>query len=91
MTAILLERHQIIRKGKYPAPNVTGYDSLFFHPLTEGHDTDTYIEWGNELTSICEKTETPYFYFLNDFGIKINVYPNEVISNWWNEKKTTII
>lgn len=86
MAAIELKPNQITRKGKYPAPNLEGYNSLFFHPLTTGHDTDTYYEWGNELTRICEREKMPYYYFENDFGTKINVYPNEVITNWWNNR-----
>lgn len=86
MSAIKLEPHQITRRGNYPAPNVPGCNSLFFHHLTSGNDTNTLYGWGNELTSICERNGIDYYYFINDRGIKINVYPNDTIESWWNSK-----
>ncbi len=86
MNAIKLEENQITRVGKYPAPNIPNYNSLFFHRLTEGNDTSTLYEWGNELTRICEQEQFTYYYFFNDFGTKINVYPNELIEKWWSNK-----
>ncbi len=87
MNGIQLESHQIKRVGKYPAPNVPGYDSLFFHHLTSGNSTETLYSWGNELTSICEKENIPYYYFYNDYRTKINVYPNDLIASWWNSRQ----
>lgn len=86
MKAIKLESHQIKRIGKYPAPNVSGHNSLFFHPLTKGNSTETLYDWGNELTAICESENIPYYYFYNDFNTKINVYPNDLIERWWNNR-----
>ena len=86
MKAIKLEPQQITREGKYPAPNVPGYNSLFFHPLTSGNETKTLYQWGNELTAICETEDITYYYFNNDFETKINVYPNEIIEKWWNNR-----
>jgi hypothetical protein len=86
MKAIKLEPHQIIRKGKYPAPNMPGFNSLFFHSLTSGNNTTTLYQWGNELTVICEYENITYYYFFNDNGTKINVYPNEIIERWWNNR-----
>lgn len=86
MKAIKLEQHQIIRIGKYPAPKVDGYNSLFFHPLTKGYDTETYIEWGKILSRMCEDCDFTYYYFYNDYDTKINVYPNELIKDWWEER-----
>ncbi len=83
---IELEPHQMTRKGRYPAPNLPGYNSLFFHHLTHGNDTNTLFEWGRELTLICEKANTDIYFFINDFGTKINVYPNEVIEMWWKNR-----
>lgn len=81
-----LDAHQLTRIGKYPAPNLKGYSSLFFHHLTQGSDTSVLFNWGRELTSICENENIDIYYFNNDFGTKINVYPNEVIEKWWNNK-----
>jgi hypothetical protein len=86
MNAIELNENQITRVGRYPAPNVPNYNSLFFHHLTKGNDTSTLYDWGNELTRICEEQKNTYYYFFNDFGTKINVYPNEVIENWWSNR-----
>lgn len=83
---IELKPSQLKRVGRYPAPNLPGYNSLFFHPLTEGNDTSTLYNWGRELTSICEREGVDVYYFHNDLGTKINVYPNEVIENWWNNR-----
>lgn len=86
MNPTKLEVSQIIRKGKFPAPNVPGYNSLFFHELTQGNDTRTLYAWGNELTKICELENLPYYYFNNDNGVKINVYPNDLIESWWHSR-----
>lgn len=86
MAAIKLEPHQIKRVGKYPAPDLVGYESLHFHYLTKDHSTPTYFEWGKELTIICESRNLPYYYLVNDFGIKINVYPENIIEEWWESR-----
>lgn len=86
MASSELSSKQIKRIGKYPAPNIEGYNSLFFHPLTSGNDTDTLYDWGNELTRICNNKGIDFYYFFNDFNTKINVYPNEVIEQWWNNR-----
>jgi hypothetical protein len=83
MEAIRLRDDQIIRIGNYPAPNVPGYNSLFFHDLTRGHDTSIYKEWGSELTRICTERNIEYYYFYNDYKTKIHVYPEEIIEEWW--------
>lgn len=80
MTPIELTSSQIIRKGKYPAPDVEGYNSLFFHPKTRGKGTEILYEYGQEITVICEENNIQYYYFYNDFDVKINVYPNEIIA-----------
>ena len=81
-----LRKDQIVRKGKYPAPNVPNHNSLFFHHLTVGRDTPTYYKWGQELTAICMDENIPCYYFINDFGTKINVYPNDLIERWWSNR-----
>ena len=87
MAAIKLEPHQITRQGKYPAPNIPGYNSLFFHPLTKENEASKYPIWGTELKAICNKNNIDYYYFLNDMGVKINVYPNSLIEEWWGNRK----
>ncbi|MNK09778.1 hypothetical protein D3C87_277540 [compost metagenome] len=83
MNCIELTEDQISRDGKYPAPNVSGYNSLFFHPLT-GHGSKKDLEqWGYQLTVICEEQGIEYYCFYNDFRTKINVYPNSLIEQWW--------
>jgi hypothetical protein len=83
MNSIELTPDQIVRIEKYPAPNVVGYDSLYFHALTSGNETKVLYTWGNELTAICEEENIEYYHFFNDFGTKINVYPNDLIEEWW--------
>lgn len=86
MNAIQLESSQIKRKGKYPAPNIPNYNSLFFHPLTKHGNSKELENWGYELTVICNNEGITYFYFYNDFNKKINVYPNETIEKWWSNR-----
>ena len=88
MPAIPLRPSQIKRIKNNPAPNVPGYNSLFFHKLTKNHGPKHMKEWGMELTGMCEKEGTEYYYFENDFGIKINVYPDALIERWWGRKKS---
>ena len=87
MSGIELTQDQLIRKGKYPAPNIPGYDSLFFNELTRGHSTQTYLTWGAHLTAMCQQRGIDYYYFYNDHGTKINVYPVELIEEWWNNSR----
>lgn len=81
-----LNDDEINREGKFPRPNKSGYNSLFFHHLTRGNDTPTLYNWGNELTRICNSQNIKYYFFYNDRKIKINVYPNDLIETWWETK-----
>lgn len=95
MDCIELKPEQIIRKGKYPAPNIDNHDSLFFHPLTQHGSSKELEKWGYDLATICRKKNITYYYFINDFGKRINVYPNDIIKQWWANydtlKKQSII
>ena len=73
MPAIPLRPAQIKRIKNNPAPNVPGYNSLFFHKLTKNHSPKYMKEWGMELTGMCEKEGTEYYYFENDFGFGFEV------------------
>lgn len=83
MNCIELRPDQIVRRGKYPAPNVPNHNSLFFHPSTLHGSPKELEEWGYELATFCRQNDIPYYCFMNDFGKKINVYPNETIEQWW--------
>ncbi len=81
-----LNNDEINREGRLPRPNKQGYNSLYYHHLTSGNETSTLYGWGNELTRICNNQNIAYYYFYNDKGTKINVYPNDLIESWWNSK-----
>lgn len=81
-----LNNDEINREGRLPRPNKQGYNSLYYHHLTSGNETSTLYSWGNELTRICNNQNIAYYYFYNDKGTKINVYPNALIESWWNSK-----
>ncbi|WP_317897163.1 hypothetical protein [Aurantibacillus circumpalustris] len=79
MPCIELLPNEIIRKGNYPAPNKSGYDSLFFHPRTKGKGTLILKEFGKQLYLYCEQKNIPYYCFKNDYNLKINVYDSILI------------
>lgn len=82
-----LPKENIKRIGVYPAPNLSGYNSLFFHELTKGQSTSTYKDWGKQIAVICEAEGITYYHFYNDFNIKINVYPNDIIERWYHDNQ----
>lgn len=86
MKIIELTDNQITRINNLPAPNVIGFNSLYFHELTRGNNTETYQNWGLALTSYCKEKNVDFFYFFNDKKLKIHVYPNEIIEEWFNNK-----
>lgn len=83
---IQLTIDQITRKRGRPAPNVSGYNSLFFHPSTTDCEPKKRPQLGKELSNICKRDNITY-YFFKVGGRKINVYPNEVIESWWSNRK----
>lgn len=85
MNCIELTEDKIERKGKFARPVIQGYNSLFLHPLTTHGTPDERKEWGYELTVICESEEIEYYCFDHN-GEKINVYPNELIKRWWDNR-----
>lgn len=83
----LLTENQIDRSGKYPEPKKDGYSSLHFHFLTTNNSTSDYQKWGLEVSEICKERGVAYYYFLNHKKQVIQVYPNEIIEDWWYSKK----
>lgn len=87
MYPLLLNEDQIDRSGKYPEPKKDGFNSLHFHYLTNGSTTSNYQKWGLEITEICKRREVVYYYFLNHKKQPIQVYPNEIIEEWWYSRE----
>ena len=85
MNCIELTEDQVVRNEKLARPNVSGHNSLFFHPITKHGTREEREEWGYELTVICEEQEIEYYCF-DHKGEKINVYPNDLIEQWWTSR-----
>jgi hypothetical protein len=86
MAAIPLDPIYITQKGSFLAPNKKGFNSLFFHELTAGYPTSVLKPWGLEITKLCDDNDIDYYWFMSHHGIKINVYPNQVIEEWWHSR-----
>ncbi len=90
MEAIELKKDQIERNGKLLIPKLKDHNSLYFHPLTKIYDSILYRGWGLQLTNICKRTNTQY-YFVKIGNRKIHIYPNSIIEKWFQENEPKIL
>lgn len=82
MERIQLRDDQLKMEGSLIRPIVDGFNSVYFHALTQGYHQSLYQEWGKQLTKICEE-ENISFYFFERGTMKIGVYPDEVFEKWF--------